>query len=236
MLKETAEVMAMPLSRLFNRSMEMGCFPDVWKQANVTPVYKKADKQIKENYRPISLLSCVGKVMERIVFNELYEYCNVNNLLTWRNSGFKKHDSTVNQLLFLVNKIYESLGNGDDVLLIVLDISKAFDKVYHRGLLHKLETFGINGCLLKWFSSYLSGRQQRVVVNGQGSEWRSINAGVPQGSILGPLLFLIFINDIVDDLSCDPFLYADDTSLFNVLNYPDVVNTSLIVLEVCRKK
>jgi hypothetical protein len=213
MLKETAEVLALPLSDLFNKSMELGTFPDMWKRANVTPIHKKSDKQSKENYRPISLISCLGKIMERIVFNEIYEYCQVHELLTWRNSGFKKHESTVNQLLFLVNAIYTSLGDGEDVLLVFLDVSKAFDQVYHQGLLHKLETFGINGCLLEWLSSYLAGRQQRVVVNGQESDWRHVNAGVPQGSILGPLLFLIFMNDIVDDLTCELFLYADYTSL-----------------------
>jgi hypothetical protein len=172
------------------------------------------DKQQKENYRPISLLSCVGKVMERIVYNELYDYCMANNLLTWRNSGFKRKDSTINQLIHIVNKIYASLSVGDDVLMVFLDVAKAFDKVYHRGLIHKLEQFGINDNLLKWFESYLSGRYQRVVVNGCSSEWILVTAGVPQGSILGPLLFLIFVNDIVDDISCDPYLFADDTSLF----------------------
>ena len=152
--------------------------------------------------------------MERIVFNELYEYCMAHNLLTWRNSGFKKNESTANQLLLIVHNIYKCLADGDDVLLVFLDISKAFDKVYHDGLLHKLKTFGISGCLLRWFESYLSCRIQWVVLNGQHYEWREINAGVPQGSILGPLLFLIFIDDIVDDLNSDPFLYADDTSLF----------------------
>ena len=109
------------------------------------------------------------------------------------------------------------MGNGNDVLLIFLDISKAFDRVYHHGLLHKLEMLGITGALLNWLSSYLSGRQQRVVINGQSSEWSKINAGVPQGSILGPLLFLVFISDITIDLTCDPFLYADDTSLLKLL-------------------
>ena len=103
--------------------MLSGIFPDAWKRANVTPIHKKSDRQKKENYRPISLLSCVGKVMERIVFNELYEYCDTHNLLTWRNAGFKKNESTVNQLLYLVHQIYTSLGNGSDVLIIFLDVS-----------------------------------------------------------------------------------------------------------------
>lgn len=212
-LKECAEVLAQPLSDLFNKSMSNGCVPDAWKRANVTPIHKKSDKQNKQNYRPISLLSCMGKVMERIIYDELYEYLETHCLLTWRNSGFKKQDSTVNQLLLLSHKIYTSLGDGSDILVVFLDVSKAFDRVYHQGLLLKLETLGINDNLLKWFISYLSGRTQRVVLDGQASSWRPINAGVPQGSILGPLLFLIFMNDIVDHINSDPFLYADDTSL-----------------------
>ena len=109
MLKETAEVMAAPLSDLFNKSMQTSRFPLTWKRANVAPIHKKSDRQVKENYRPISLLSCVGKVMERIIFNELYEYFQEHNLLTWRNAGFKKHESTINQLLLMVHKIYTSL-------------------------------------------------------------------------------------------------------------------------------
>ena len=134
MLRETAEVTAKPLSYLFNKSMSAGSFPTVWKRANVSPIHKKSDRQTKENYRPISLLSCVGKVMERIIFNELYEYCQHQNLLTWRNSGFKKQESTTNQLLHLVHRIYQCMDDGDDVLLVFLDVSKAFDKVYHYGL------------------------------------------------------------------------------------------------------
>ena len=132
-----------------------------------------------------------------------------------------------------MHKIYTSLGTGDDVLLVFMDISKAFDRVYHKGLLYKLEAIGIRGHLLNWFRNYLSQRQQRVVLNGQASEWCETNAGVPQGSILGPLLFLIFINDIVDGLTSEPFLFADDTSLFRPLNSDadvDVINLDLQTL------
>ena len=126
MLKETAEVMAKPLSDIFNKSMEYGSFPSIWKRANVMPVFKKANRQIKENYRPISLLSCVGKVMERVVFTELYEYCLEHSLLTWRNSGFKKNESTTNQLLNLVHKIYENMDNGDDALVVFFRCIQGF--------------------------------------------------------------------------------------------------------------
>ena len=121
----------------------------------------------------------------------------------------------------MVQQIYQSLGEGDDVLLIFLDVSKAFDRVYHEGLLYKLQRIGICDNLLQWFKSYLAGRNQRVVLNGNHSEWKPINSGVPQASILGPLLFLVFVDDIVDDLSCDPFLYADDTTLYKPLKHQD---------------
>ncbi len=229
-LKETAEVMSEPLSYLFNKLMINGVFPENWKKANVIPIHKKAEKYKKENYRPISLLSCMGKVMERVIYNEIYEYCEERNLLTSKNSGFKKGDGTVNRLLALTDAIYRSLGDGTDVLLVFLDITKAFDRVYHRGLINKLEAFGVSGSLLKWLESYLSNRSQRVVINGKDSNWRSINAGVPQGSILGPLLFLIYVNDLVDGLSSDQSMYADDTSLIKPLrNNSDIdcVNADL---------
>ena len=136
-----------------------------------------------------------------------------NNLLTWRNSGFKPFDSTVNQLIFLVHKINQSLEKGQDICLIFLDVSKAFDRVFHEGLIFKLSSFGINGLLLKWFESYLSHRSQRVVINGQESEWLYTSAGVPQGSILGPLLFIIYVNDIVEEMDSNPFLFANGMSL-----------------------
>ncbi len=117
MLKECAEVMADPLSNLFNKLMDRECFPAVWKRANVVPVHKKGNKQFKSNYRPISLLSSLGKVMERIVFDELYEYCDKKTFIDGKNAGFKKNDTTVNQLLLLTNKIYKTLGDGSDVLI-----------------------------------------------------------------------------------------------------------------------
>ena len=140
--------------------------------------------------------------------------------MTWRNSGFKPFDSTINQLIFMIHEIHKALENGQDICLVFLDVSKAFDRVFHEGLVLKLASFGIEGSLLRWFKSYLSERVQRVVVNGQESNWIQTTAGVPQGSILGPLLFIIFINDIVDNLETSPFLFADDTSLMQPILEP----------------
>ena len=170
----------------------------------------------------MSLLPVIGKIQERIVFKTLYNYCLDNNLLTWRNSGFKPLDSAMNQLLMVTHKIYMALEHGQDVIMVFLDISKAFDRVWHDGLVHKLNFFGIAGNLLKWLTNYLKDRFQRVVINGANSDWIKILAGVPQGSILGPLLFLIYGNDITLDIHSDIYLYADDTILMKILSDPIV--------------
>ncbi len=217
-LKECAHSLAAPFCRLFQRSMNDGIFPTAWKISNISPVFKKAVRFLKENYRPVSLLSCISKVMERVVYNTLYQYFKRHGLLSERNSGFKENDCTINQLIHLCNNIYKGLDKSKDVCLVFLDVSKAFDKVYHKGLLLKLEQLGVCGNLLKWLESYLSNRKQRVVINGQMSDSKSINASVPQGSILGPLLFLVYVNDLVDYLQTTPYLFADDTSLLATIN------------------
>ena len=216
--------------------MNDGVFPTVWKLSNISPVFKKALRCLKENYRPVSLLSCISKVMERAVYNVVYKYFKTHGLLSERNSGFKENDSTINQLIHLCNNIYKGLDKSKDMCVVFLDVSKAFDKVYHKGLLHKLEQLGICGNLLKWLESYLSNRRQRVVINGIMSDPRLINASVPQGSILGPLLFLVYVNDLVDDLQTTPYLFADDTSLLATINPRDPgstfadINTDLCTL------
>ncbi len=188
-LLNTAEVISESLAVLLNSLFQIGTFPIQWKRANVIPVYKRKNKQDKSNYRPISLLFTVGKVMECCLFNELYDFCKQHNLLTWRNSGFKPDDSTVSQIISIIHRIHCSLDDNQDVLMIFLNIAKAFDKVFHEAILYKLESFGVRGKLLTWFESYLSNRQQRVIVDGFTYEFKSTNAGVPQGSILGPILF-----------------------------------------------
>lgn len=155
-------------------------------------------------------------------------------------SGFRPGDSTINQLIFLVHKIYKALEEGKEVRVVFLDISKAFDKVWHAGLLRKLEALGVQSPLLQWFESYLCNRKQRVVIEGQCSDWRSINSGVPQGFVLGPLLFLIYINDVTDDLASLPLIYADDTTLLQIVDDPaasaDRLNSDLNKIAVWADK
>ena len=217
LLKETAAQIATPLTELFNSSFSTSKVPSSWKESNICPIHKKDDKSQISNYRPIALLSNVGKVQERVVYLHLYRYLKEGNLLTWKNSGFKALDSAINQLLYITDKMHKALEEGRELCLVFLDVSKAFDKVWHSGLLHKLRCMGVEGHLFEWFCDYLSDRKIRVVINGQTSEWIPTTAGVPQGSILGPLLFLIFINDITSNIESDIHLFADDTSLMDII-------------------
>ena len=210
LLKMTVGSIVPSLTKLFNTVLRSSRYPAIWKQANITPIFKKGNRQDKENYRPVSLLSNVGKVFERLIFDKLYTFCEERSILTWRNSGYRKMDSTSNQLIHVVNNIYKNMDNREDSALIFLDQSKAFDRIYHCGLKAKLRTIGVYGPLLTLMSDYLDNRRICVSLDGKKSKWHKITAGVPQGSILGPLLFLIYINDIVNNLETEIHLYADD--------------------------
>ena len=221
LLREGADALSIPLAKLFNLSIKKAIFPTNWKMANVTPVFKKADPSLPCNYRPISLLSCISKVMERCIFKYLFNYLAFNDILTPLQSGFIPGDSTVNQLVSLYDEFCKALDDGKEIRCVFCDISKAFDRVWHAGLLHKLRQIGLSESLVDWFSSYLDSRRQRVVFNSKTSDWKNIDAGVPQGSILGPILFLIYINDIVDDIHSKIRLFADDTSLYLIVDNPN---------------
>ena len=185
-----------------------------WKKENVVTVHKKGDKQILENYRPISLLSIAGKIFEILLYDRMFEFFIENNLVSKNQSGFRPGDSCIDQLLSITHGIYQSFNDSLEVRAVFLDISKAFDKVWHKGLIFKLKQNGMSDKILNIITDFLSFRKQRVVLNGQASPWTSIEAGVPQGSILGPLSFFIYINDLSDDLSTTAKLFADDMSLF----------------------
>jgi hypothetical protein len=218
LLRDASVPLAEPLSHLFNYSLSTGFFPEVWKIAHVIPIHKKDNPMACNNYRPISLLCCISKVFEKLLFKHIFAFLKVNGLLNPNQSGFIPGDSTINQLINICNKIYCQLDNDDEILAVFLDLSKAFDKVWHKGLLHKLKKIGITGKLLEWIESYLSNRKQRVVINGVKSDILELKAGVPQGSVLGPLLFLIYINDLCDGLTGEAFLFADDSSVFHIVN------------------
>ena len=196
----------------------------MWKLANVTPIFKKGDKQLIKNYRPISLLPICGKILEKVIFNNLYSYLHTNNLITKNQSGFRPGDSTTNQLLYLLDEIHQAFDSPKslEVRAVFLDISKAFNKVWHDGLIFKLEQNGISGNLLKLFQNYFSNRKQPVVLNGSYSDYSSVQSGVTQGSVLGPLLFLIYINDLESNIISNVKFFADDTMLFSIVRNPEI--------------
>ena len=227
LLKEGSPVLAGLYSLIFTSSLRTGQFPTTWKDGNITALHKKEDRSMPSNYRPISLLCQAGKSFERCVHKQLYNYINQHNLLTPFQSGFVPGDSTTFQLLHIYHTFCEAVDSGKEARVVFCDISKAFDRVWHRGLIHKLQDMGCSNALTKWFASYLSNRRQRVVLNGQVSEWTFVKAGVPQGSILGPLLFLIYINDIVNELRASVRLFADDTSLYIVVENPTTAPLTL---------
>ena len=226
-LKELAHEMSYPICSLLNHSLRLGIFPDIWKDALVCPIPKGGNAASVSNYRPISLLSCLEKVPERVIFKHLYNHFRDNDILSPLQSGFIPGDSTTNQLTFLYNTFCKALDSGKEVRVVFCDVSKAFDRVWHKGLLCKLRAAGITGSLLSWFSSYLSERRQRVILPGTQCDWNYIHAGVPHGSILGPLLFLLYINDIVNDIGSNIRLFADDTSLFLVVDNPNTAAETL---------
>ena len=220
LLKEGSQILAEPYSLIFTSSLRSEKFPTQWKDSNITALYKKDDRSMPSNYRPISLLCQAGKSFEKCIHKHLYDYINEHKLLTPFQSGFVPGDSTTFQLLHIYHTFCEAVDSGKEVRVVFCDISKAFDRVWHRGLIHKLQDIGCSKSLIKWFASYLTNRRQRVVMNGQASEWSYVKAGVPQGSILGPLLFLIYINDIVNEIQASVRLFADDTSLYIIVENP----------------
>ena len=175
--------------------------------------FQKGESELAANYRPISLLSCVGKILERIVYKYIYNHLSKYKLLYSLQSGFLPHHSTTHQLIELYHNVLMAMENNEYTALVFCDFSKAFDRVWHRGLLFKLEKYGLTGNVLLWLKDYLSNRKQCVVVKNEKSSEVSIAAGVPQGSVLGPLLFLVYINDITDNLLSVTRLFADDTAL-----------------------
>ena len=225
MLKLCSSEISKPLKIIFERSMAGGKFPSSWKLANVQPVHKKDSRQLKSNYRPISLLPIFSKIFEKNSFDAMHGFFVENELISKYQSGFRPGDSTINQLLAITDEIFESFENNAETRAAFLDISKAFDQVWHEGLLFKLKRSGIDDHLHALICDFLRGRKQRVVLNGMESSWESIESGVPQGSVLGPLLFLVYINDLTDNISSNMRLFADDSSLFiKVGNIQDTHN------------
>ena len=233
-LKILAPVLVKPLTLIINQSIITGIFPDDLKIAKVIPLHKKSDTTKMDNYRPVSLLPAISKIFEKVAHTQLYNYFRRNNLFYTGQYGFQDHHSTELAALELVDRLHDDLDKKKVPLTIYMDLSTAFDTLDHSILLYKLRYYGIKGSALSWFKSYLTSRYQYVEINGIKSSSLLLRTGVPQGSVLGPLLFLIYMNDIPNSSSVLKFiLFADDTSLLDTINLsisPDDHNSVVQVL------
>ena len=234
-LKISSEILVKPLTNICNLSLTQGIFPSQLKIANVIPLYKSDDPMLFNNYRPVSVLCVLSKVFEKIMYNRVSTFLEIFKILHENQYGFRKKSSTHLALLSFVDKVIQAIEKGEYAVGVFLDFSKAFDTVDHDILLDKLDHYGIRGCALSWFKSYLSCRTQYVTYDGSESNRQMIKCGVPQGSILGPLLFLIYINDLCTVCkNTMPVLFADDTNLFSsgldATGIQDGVNHDLAII------
>ena len=214
-LKDAFLVLTLQLVYLFNLSLSSGNFPQKWKMATVIPLFKGGSRSDVSNYRPISLLPLPGKLLEKVVHTRISQFLENNDLLCHEQNGFRKNRSTTHSIVNLTNSILNAVNNQDTCLAIFIDFKKAFDTVNHKILLAKIEHLGIKGELLVWISNYLHNRAQRTFANNILSPTLPVSCGVPQGSILGPLFFILYVNDVKKYIGEDGIgLYADDTVLF----------------------
>ena len=217
LLKETADQIAPSLTMLFKKSLRLGIFPGDWKLANIVPIFKRGKRDSVENYRPISLLSAISKVLERFVLASLRDY--ISHLISRNQHGFLAGRSCVTQLISVLHYIGGQLDAGKQINIIYLDTSKAFDKVGHTNLLGRLQQYGISGKRHDWFRSYLQGRKQQITVVGATSQELPVTSGVPQGSLPGPILFLLFVDDLPNTVKISRVAcYADDTKIFKSID------------------
>ncbi|CAB4019058.1 Hypothetical predicted protein, partial [Paramuricea clavata] len=216
LLKETASIITPSICKLFNKSLQQGTVPQYWNLVNVIPVYKKGDKEYTENYRPISLLPIILKVLERCIFMNIRQH--FSRIIYDHQHGFLQRKFCVTNFLEALDYIGACLDKGGQVDMAYLDMLKAFDRINHKRLTQKLENSGIGGNLLKWFQSYLNDRRQRVAVLGVTSKSLPVCSGVPQGSILGPALFLLYVNELLEaPTSSRAAMFADDIKIFSAI-------------------
>ena len=220
-LREMKNVLDKPLTMLYQETLTTGMIPDDWKHAKVTAIFKKGEKKKPNNYRPVSLTSIPCKVMELIILDQIMKHMKRNNLFSNKQFGFLDGRSTVLQLLIVLDKWTRTIDEGGSIDCIYCDFKKAFDKVPHKQLLKKIEGYGIRGEILGWIKAFLSDRTQQVIVNGETSQCKEVISGIPQGSVLGPLLFVIFINDLPTQVKSDIFLFANDTKIFRNIRSED---------------
>ena len=213
--KDAFRVLVPQLVFLFNLSFELGKFPDKWKSATIIPLYKGGDKTDVSNYRPVSLLPLPGKLIEKVVHAKMSKFLEQHSILTEKQGGFREGFSTSKSVAELTDRIFEDINKGYTSLAVFVDLRKAFDKVDHGILLKKLHCYGFRGKILDWCGNYLSDRSQRTLANGYLSDRNKVSCGVPQGSVLGPLFFILYVNDMQFAVKgANIQLYADDTVIF----------------------
>ncbi len=217
-LKQLAKVISPILRLIFQKSIDTGEIPSDWKKANVAPIFKKGVRYEAANYRPVSLTCICSKLLEHIVTKHLLSHLESNKILYDLQHGFRHKRSTETQLMAFTQDVLKNLGQGKQTDVIIMDFAKAFDKVSHWRLAIKLKNYGVTGAVNNWIQSFLSNRTQRVVCNGEASDWTPVHSGVPQGSVIGPILFLIYINDLPDDVKSTVRLFADDTIMYMTMS------------------
>ena len=219
-LRELSEELSKPLFILFQKSLKESVVPMDWLSACITAIYKKGEKDIPGNYRPISLTSALCKLLESIIKDFIIEHLTRNNLLAEEQHGFVPNRNCITNLLTAI-EYWSSSMEGKSFDLIYTDFSKAFDSVPHARLMNKLKVMGITGEVLGWIKSFLTNRKQRVVVEGEMSSWSDVKSGIPQGSVLGPILFMAFINDLPDCILSTCNMFADDAKVYREINNPE---------------
>lgn len=217
-LKHCAETLASPLTTIFNCSFKTGKLPNDWLTANIASVYKKGDKKCAENYRPVSLTSVACKLLEHVICHHLRAHLDQHNILTNKNHVFRSGFSCETQLLSTIDDLLKTHDAGVQTDVAILDFSKAFDTVPHAKLLHKLKHYGIRGPILQWITTFLTRRTMRVVLEGERSEEAPVESGVPQGTVLGPFIFLCHINDLPNCVDSKVRLFADDCLLYREIH------------------
>ena len=215
LLQGAARALCKPVTKIFNATLNKGIVPDAWKKANVTALFKSGPKWDPANYRPVSLTSCLCKILEKCIKNEMMQHVSKYEIIKDSQHGFLPGKSCLTNLIEFLHYCHENVDKGKPVDIIYLDFSKAFDRVPHSRLIYKLESYGFNKCIIAWIQNWLNSRVQRVVLNGSASEWSMVCSGIPQGSVLGPLLFILYINDIDSDIVSRLSKFADDTKLFS---------------------
>ena len=225
-LQELAAPLCVPICSLFQKSLDSGELPDEWKQGSVVPIFKSGSRQDPSNYRPVSLMSVLSKVLEGFVRDRLMDHLTETGQLHDAQHGFLRGRSCATQLLASLEDWTQLMEKKEPVDIAYLDFRKAFDSVPHQRLLQKLYDLGIRGALLKWIEAFLTGRRQQVVVNGAKSDPTPVRSGIPQGSVLGPTLFVIFVNDLPECAKCHIKLFADDAKLYTGLRQAGALDQS----------